>query len=381
MRQVIQAGIEKGVEIFSMLLLIVYSTGWTLGMTIPMSALLAVIMGVGTMNGDNEIIAMRAGGIHFFRIFRPYLVMGTLFVIPMLWFHITIVPYCYRQLMVVVAEIYQYNPTAAVVPGQFALLDVQKNIRRHIYVEKISREAIEGENELEVLHNIQIRKSENINGVYSLTESISAKKGMKVIKNSETGEQVKALRLYNGYILTRDVETGNMQRINFTGDGYLDIHIVDYSIDGGKKVKLERPAMTNSEIKESVDSIKEAGSGTKADKENIAKLETEFYKRFAAPLSSLFFLLLGFPLGIINRRSGKGSGFGISIIFIFIYFSLFLSAEAFAAKGGLSPFLAAWLPDFVILVLGLVVFTLKTTDISWKLIDWRKGRRVKTDRY
>ena len=80
----------------------------------------------------------------------------------------------------------------------------------------------------------------------------------------------------------------------------------------------------------------------------------EVHKRAALPFAVISLTFLGFPLAIVNRRSGKGQGFGMAIIFIFMYFGLFLSSDTLAVeKAFLSEPLAAWLGNIVVILFAL----------------------------
>ncbi len=50
------------------------------------------------------------------------------------------------------------------------------------------------------------------------------------------------------------------------------------------------------------------------------KMATELHSRFAFPCATFVFAILALPLGLSNRRSGKGSGFTISILILLVYY-------------------------------------------------------------
>ena len=81
----------------------------------------------------------------------------------------------------------------------------------------------------------------------------------------------------------------------------------------------------------------------------------EIHKKFAIPLACLVFGLVGLPLGVTNRRGGKGSGFAVSIGIILAYYLLLNNGESWAEEGRLSPFLAMWLPNLLLLAVGIVL--------------------------
>jgi lipopolysaccharide export LptBFGC system permease protein LptF len=361
MRTAIQAILEKNVDIIFLVKLSLFSMGWTLGMTVPMSALLAIIMAIGSLNADQEIIVMRACGIHYFRIFRPYLVFGTCIAALMLWYQMNAVPYCMKMVNVVINNIANYNPTALIEPGQFTLLDEKPNMSRYIYVDTIH---INKDSQKMTLNGIQIRKVERVKGVNQLTELVYAKKGEKIIKILSGNEEVKALRLYNGFVYIDDEKNGDFEKLNFKGKGFLDINMRENftSMEANSSQSIIELG-----VGELLSRIKDAEKSDKRDETSLKKLKVEFYKRTSLPFATIVLLISGFPLGIVNRRSGKGVGFGQAILIIFIYFSLFLSADALAAqKSFLTPLLAAWLGNILLFIFGSILYTLKTTDVMWK---------------
>ncbi|HKC25913.1 MAG TPA: LptF/LptG family permease, partial [Thermoanaerobaculia bacterium] len=80
----------------------------------------------------------------------------------------------------------------------------------------------------------------------------------------------------------------------------------------------------------------------------------EVHKKFALPAACLAFGLLGLPLGIVNRRGGRAAGFAISVAIVVAYYVLLAGGEARAIDGTTSPFLAMWLPNLLLLALGLL---------------------------
>ncbi|MDB9333518.1 LptF/LptG family permease, partial [Nodularia spumigena] len=58
-------------------------------------------------------------------------------------------------------------------------------------------------------------------------------------------------------------------------------------------------------------------------------------------------------MGSRPQRSGKGTSFGVSVIVIFTYYLIFFISGAMGQAGVLSPFMGAWLPNFLFLGIGL----------------------------
>ena len=82
----------------------------------------------------------------------------------------------------------------------------------------------------------------------------------------------------------------------------------------------------------------------------------EFHKKFSLPFACLIFTLVGAPLGMFSRRSGKGMGFGYGIIVVILYYFMLLLGQGWVSSRYLGPVFAAWMPD---IFLGLIGFLLK----------------------
>ncbi|MYK88737.1 MAG: YjgP/YjgQ family permease, partial [Acidobacteria bacterium] len=70
--------IGVGVDLGDILQILVTALPYSLGLTIPMALLVGVLMGLGRLSGDREMVAMQACGIGVFRILSPLLVLAAL---------------------------------------------------------------------------------------------------------------------------------------------------------------------------------------------------------------------------------------------------------------------------------------------------------------
>src|SRR5678815_518795 len=68
--------LAKGVSPFTIAEVLVLSLGHTLALSIPMAVLVATLMAFGQMAADNEITALKAAGVHLYRIVLPVLILS-----------------------------------------------------------------------------------------------------------------------------------------------------------------------------------------------------------------------------------------------------------------------------------------------------------------
>ncbi len=79
----------------------------------------------------------------------------------------------------------------------------------------------------------------------------------------------------------------------------------------------------------------------------------EFHRRFALPTACLVLALVGIPLGLSSKKSGKSGGFVLTILLVFAYYVVSLVGVSLARQGKVTPWFGAWLADLVFLALGL----------------------------
>ncbi len=119
----------------------------------------------------------------------------------------------------------------------------------------------------------------------------------------------------------------------------------------------------------------------------------EFHRRFALPTACLVLALVGIPLGLSSKKSGKSGGFVLTILLVFVYYVVSLVGVSLARQGRVAPWFGAWLADLVFLALALFLlwhaerrpFELASLRPSWgrntlRLASNQRGRENAFDR-
>jgi lipopolysaccharide export system permease protein len=92
----------------------------------------------------------------------------------------------------------------------------------------------------------------------------------------------------------------------------------------------------------------------KGEKE-IVFYDMEKYNRLASPFSMLVMTLIGVSLSSRKLRGGIGMHLGLGILLAFSYILLMRVSTVFATFGNLPPSIAAWIPNLIFLVIGLIL--------------------------
>jgi len=93
----------------------------------------------------------------------------------------------------------------------------------------------------------------------------------------------------------------------------------------------------------------------------IASLSVEIHKKFSLPVACVVFVLIGAPIGMRVRRAGPGVAF-VSVGFFLFYYLCLVGGEELAVRLMLPPWLSMWLPNLVLGWWG-VVWTLEACEI------------------
>jgi len=113
----------------------------------------------------------------------------------------------------------------------------------------------------------------------------------------------------------------------------------------------------------------------RAVEKSIDQYRVEIHKKVSIPVACIVFVLVGAPLGVRARRGGLAAGFLSAGFFVFYYLCL-VGGEQLADRGMLAPWLAMWLPNAVLGILG-VLLTLHMCEAG---ILRRRPRAATADR-
>jgi len=294
-------------------MLILYLCPAFLTLAAPLAVLMSSLMSFSRMSADNEITAMRAGGISFARLLAPVVFFSALAAGATLYLSITLAH----------EGNLRFQQTAIRILSQ----SVQSEIReRRFYSEFPGLMIYVNENRDGVMRGVFIsdQRSEG------RTSIIEAKTGMM---ESDQEKGVLSMGLRDGVIHT-------------AGQNYTTIGFKEYflKMDLGAKInqplEKEAPQMSIPELWEEID--KKEAQGKPSYREQV-----EIHKKYAIPLGCLALGALGALAGVMTQRRGSGGGLGMGVILIVINYLLIMIGQGLGSGGKIPPALGVWGPDAV----------------------------------
>ena len=79
----------------------------------------------------------------------------------------------------------------------------------------------------------------------------------------------------------------------------------------------------------------------------------ELNNRFSYPVACLVLMLVGVPLGVVSRRGGKSSGFVFTLLLVILYYILSYTGVALARQDKMPVVLAVWLANLLFAAAGV----------------------------
>jgi len=344
------------VSLADVLLMLVYSMPFFLEFVIPMSVMMAVLLTFLRLSDDNEIIAMKAGGVSTYRLIPPVLLFCIIGGVLTAFMAIYGLPYGRLAFKKLATEIAMSHFDVAVKERTFN--DSFKDVM--LYVNKID---IKSKTLIDVF--IEDRRTENV-----VTTTIAPKGKLFNV----TDKRALHLRLYNGVINQVDLKAKSASPTSFqTYDLSLDLRKAVSSVRQGPKDEEE---MTLAELRHYLK------TDTKKNAQYYITL-MEFHKKFSLPFSCLALGVLAVPLGIQSKSSKKSFGIGLGLICFLVYYMLLSTGWVFGESGVYPPLVGMWVPNIVMGSLGLFLLVRtaneKTISLGFvtRLLEFLKRRMAK----
>jgi LPS export ABC transporter permease LptF/LPS export ABC transporter permease LptG len=290
--------------------------------TIPMAVLVGVLLGLGRMSADSEIIALTALGVSRRRMLVPVAVLaltGTVLTGALtLWLG----PAAFGSLRNIEADLLASQASFQVQPRVFD----ERFPKTVLYINDISASGTQW-------HGVFLAEVGEESG-----SRLTLAENAIVIAEPKQGKL--ELHLQGG--TTHEVSRQDPDHYSLTDFGQSDMPI---EVSG--LVSVQQRALSNPE--------RRTGDLLADRTANWREARVEIHRRLAFPFACLVFALVAVPLGAQPRRGGRAAGTLLSVLLIGLYYSLFITGAGFAREGKLSPGIGIWLANLALTVLGLVL--------------------------
>jgi LPS export ABC transporter permease LptG len=291
----------------------------------PLGALVAVLVTLGVMSKNNEIVACKASGISLYRLAIPLLFAGLALAASMIVLNETYLPYANQR--------------------QDALRNLIKGRPAQTYAHP--QRWIFGNDEK--IYNYDLfDPTQNLFGGLSVVELDPATFQMRrrvFASRARWLESQKVWGLEGAWV--RDFSQGTIVRY----ERFPATSLPELS---------EPPSYFNREVRQAtqmswraleryIEALHKAGF-------DVANLTVQWHVKLAFPLIAPISMLLAIPFALLVGTRGAVGGVALGVAIGIVYWTAARLLEAMGGVGQLPPFLAAWSTDITFLFLGLYFF-------------------------
>jgi lipopolysaccharide export system permease protein len=287
----------------------------------------AAVVAFNQFSAENELVVMKSCGWSFMYLLRPVLLFSFLAYITTNVIIFYALPLGNQALKQMIFEIVKTR----------ANIDIKPNVFNRDFDNMV----------------LMIKEKNGQNGFKGVFIADSSFKGSTKVILSEQGFIMTdpanlriQLQLRNGSIHDLAKQGEDYQIMKF--DRY-DLTLDIPGTDQLKKKRILKPReMSISELRQQIKQNENS-----AWKDDVAKVELS--KRFSIPLTCILFGIIGVPLGITSRRSGKSGGFVFAVLIILIYYVGLVLMQNFGRSGMINPYFSVWIPNIVLLIFTVYV--------------------------
>ncbi|MBK5293705.1 MAG: LptF/LptG family permease, partial [Acidobacteriia bacterium] len=306
----------------------------TMIFALPVGTLVGVLIGLGRMSADGEITAMRAAGVPSRRVVPPVLAFAMLATALTAASSLWLTPLSIRETYRILNQIISQQLTAEIQPRVFE--EQFTNTNTILYVGDV------------IPSSTTVVRWRNV-FIADLTPASERSK-----PGREYGDSPRITVASEAFAIPDPAR--NSIQLSMTG---VSTHEVDKNPDlyyntstpKGDQVLAAKPrSEASAKAFISMDTrplMAEAATSKEA--------RIELHQRFALPLACLLLAIVGIPLGVSSRKSGKSGAFVLTVLLAFFYWMALGSLVRMAQQGKLPVPLAVWLPNAVFTVGGLIL--------------------------
>lgn len=394
----------KGLPMRAIAAFFVYALPATVALTFPMAVLVAILYTFATFTAENEITAMKAGGLDLKRLLLPLLAVAGVITGVMIWFNDRVLPESNHRWSQLFVDIARKTPTVALEPQTLNKLSAQTNSAQTYYLRAARIDPTTNK-----LYDVSIYDVSNP----STIRSIYADSGVAQFNTTRTDM---VLTLWHGHmreVPLQDPRTfrrmsfsqqrfgipgigtsfnlGN-QNEQYRGDREMTIGMLQARIDtlsrqrrtelrhvrmmargdlafalsGGTKPFASIPGevvaphqvaeegLVRSRTRRTADELSSSSQRVKDLEEQVRDLDVEIQKKYSIAVASLVFVIVGVPLALRFGGGGIGMVLATSMIIFSLYYVGLIGGEALAGRGYVTPLVAMWIVNALMTVLGAI---------------------------
>jgi len=301
-----------------------------LTIAVPLGVLVGVLLGLNRMSADGEIVAMRAAGMPTRRILVPVSGIALLALSITAASTIWLTPASIRESYRVLNGLFGEQLTAEIQPRVFE----ESFPNTVLYVGDVDAGSSTR------WHNVFMA---------DLTPAAARSDGGR-----EYGDQPR-ITVADEAVVATDTTNHRIQLSTLDSSTYeAGRDPSQYYVSSFPKGEQTLEAQVRAAEQPSGFNALDIGPLLEASRDSM-EARMELHRRFSLPLACVLLALIGVPLGISTRKSGRSAAFVLTIFVAFLYYMGQISLIGMAQQGRLPVEVAVWTPNALLAIAGIIL--------------------------
>jgi LPS export ABC transporter permease LptF/LPS export ABC transporter permease LptG len=348
--------IAKGVPWTVLLQLMATLVPGVAALTIPMALLIGILVAMGRLSADREVVVLMACGVSPYRLLQPVLFLGVICWGVASWVMLEAMP--------------NANQTFREISNTIVMDRAEGEVRPRVFFEDFP--------------NLVLYVNEVPIGGTGWTDVLAA-------DSRNPAQQVIYLANRGRMVIDREARTiqmvledGTRHRTDLANPNAYEVARFQSTIltlDPEAVFPRTGPARGDREL--SIEELNAKAEEMRAQGISPHNQVMEIHKKFSIPVACFVFALLGLALGASSRKDGKLAAFVLGIGVIFSYYVVMYGGEALAKGHYLPAWLAMWLPNFLLGAVGVALLASRSrsagSPIRISLPGWLSRRAAAAD--
>lgn len=394
----------------------------TVALTLPMSVLVAVLFAFSDLTAENEITAMTGGGVNPVRLLLPLVGIGVILAGGMFLFNDRVLPEANHGLKQLLVDVSHKTPTFQL--REQVVNEIPTNVgdrRRVYYLQAVRIDPVTSTLEDIVIYDVtdpkaRARTTYAERGTMAFNETqtdlyLTLYDGAVWEIPSDEASELRRLRFQEQFLPIRGV--GNILQRGIAGSQRSDREMSTEMLADSARAFGERRAVFLDSIQAgSLTAVRRAlgwrlvgdslvpptpgapsstgnvqgarprllvpddvtqtallttrSNGIQAESLRLRSIEyrVEIHKKYSIAFACIVFVLVGAPLAVRFPRGGVGMVITASVAIFALFWVSLIGGETLADDGYLGPALSMWLPNIILLPLGILLVSRISTQVA-----------------
>ena len=322
--------LAKSAPFADVMRIMLYSLPFVIAQSAPFATLVGFLLCLGSMVANNEILIYRASGFSFRRLLGPVLVVGII---------ISIISFFVNDYLLPLGTV-KYNNLMREIMNSKPSIELETNSIKEIDSSRIVIGNVNGSKVSDVIIFSEEGDSERI---------IIA--GESDLHGGDRPGVLMQFEMNDAAIIS--IDENKPDDYNVLSSKKTIYNIFDAAVLGAPSLSARE--MTAYDLGKEIVQMKLAAEYDDTIKYRLNLWIMEFHKKFALPFASIFFAFLAFSIAFqFKKHNSQTSGLFIGIVICVLYWAMQILGQLFVTRIGLDAFLCIWVPNFVLLISGII---------------------------